>query len=111
MLRHELMQHCPRWESCSAPVCPLDPIWRQVGHLSEERACLYLREIAKPGGFERIRSSLPGELADKVAEAYREIVGTATMPGRRGLGALRSRLNAASKTPSKLRGPKVEAER
>lgn len=102
-LRHDLMQRCSKFDSCSAPVCPLDPMWRQMGHLSEERACLYLRESAKPGGMERIGTSLPRELADRVAEAYREIVGTETMPGRRGLGSLRSRITAASKTGSKLR--------
>src|SRR5690606_15303644 len=71
--RQDLMQHCPRWESCSAPVCPADPLWRQVPHLRGDRVCAYLTERAKPGGEARLRSILSSGLAEKVSEAYREL--------------------------------------
>ena len=37
---------CPRFESCSAAVCPLDGFTQGV-HLAKERSCFYLRALAK----------------------------------------------------------------
>ena len=49
---------CPRFDKCSAPICPLDPKWRERAHLSEDRLCFYLCESVKPGGMNRIPSQL-----------------------------------------------------
>ena len=42
------MYDCPRFEACSAPVCPLDNGWRKRRMLKRERTCHYLREVSKP---------------------------------------------------------------
>jgi hypothetical protein len=39
---------CPRFEACSAPICPLDNEWRKRRMLKRERTCHYLREVSKP---------------------------------------------------------------
>lgn len=105
MLRQDLMTHCPRWESCSAPVCPLDPIWRQVPHLRGDRVCAYLTERAKPGGEARLRSILSSDLAEKVSEAYRELSTADCHDGmhvERGRGYIRAVLSRAATTGSRI---------
>lgn len=51
---------CPRWDGCSAPICPLDPDWRQCQHLAGERVCGMLCELVKHGGQARLRARLSG---------------------------------------------------
>ena len=41
------MESCPKYKSCSAPICPLDPNWRKARHLKGERICFYLCEAQK----------------------------------------------------------------
>jgi len=43
------MEDCPKYERCSAPICPLDPNWRKRRHLKGERVCFYLCEAQKDG--------------------------------------------------------------
>jgi len=43
------MEACPKYQSCSAPICPLDPNWRKALHLKHERVCFYLCEAQKDG--------------------------------------------------------------
>lgn len=42
-----LMEDCPRWDKCSAPICPLDPDWSKRVHRKGERICLWLTESVK----------------------------------------------------------------
>jgi len=42
------MHECPKFESCSAPICPLDAQWRMRAHNPGDRICFYLREAVKP---------------------------------------------------------------
>ncbi len=42
------MYECPRFEACSAPICPLDEDWKLRRMLKRERTCHYLREVSKP---------------------------------------------------------------
>ncbi|MBT7626816.1 MAG: hypothetical protein HN589_11105 [Proteobacteria bacterium] len=41
------MENCPKYEKCSAPICPLDPNWEGAIHLNHERVCFYLCEAQK----------------------------------------------------------------
>ena len=41
------METCPKFQGCSAPICPLDSNWRKVRHLKGERICFYLCEAQK----------------------------------------------------------------
>ena len=44
---------CPRFNYCSAPLCPIDPDWRKRTMLKNERVCHYLTEVTKDGAFDR----------------------------------------------------------
>ena len=71
------IEDCPRFDRCSAPICPLDADWRHRAHLTGEPICVFLREAAKQGGklgvtAEKrlitgdIRGDIPGENRFKV---------------------------------------------
>jgi hypothetical protein len=42
-------QECKRFETCGAPICPLDPCWHTGCHLPGERVCAYLLGSGKQG--------------------------------------------------------------
>jgi len=42
------MRDCPRWNSCSVPICPLDPDWKKRSLLPGEGTCPWLTEAVKP---------------------------------------------------------------
>ncbi len=44
---------CPKFETCNAAVCPLDPLWARTVHLSGEPTCYHLRCAGKAGADER----------------------------------------------------------
>lgn len=44
---NHMMNHCPRYQTCNASVCLLDPI--PTVHLSGEPVCFYLRSSGKRG--------------------------------------------------------------
>lgn len=46
-------EQCPRFDTCSAAVCPLDE--RKAVHLSGDRVCYYLTASGKPGAEERFQ--------------------------------------------------------
>ena len=84
---------CPRFDSCNAPVCPLDD-WQRAQHLDGEPVCGLLCELVKDGGEARLRACLPGAMVDTLAEVFPKI----TARWER----VRSRLERASRTGSKL---------
>jgi len=51
------MTECPKFPTCSANICPLDPEWRKRTHLNGERVCMLLCEAAKPGAMEVFRGA------------------------------------------------------
>ena len=67
------MRYCPRYAACSAPICPLDPGWRARCHMPMERICIWLMELAKPGGEELIAIALPRETIRFIAGALPDI--------------------------------------
>jgi len=61
---------CPRFDSCSAPICPLDPEWPSAQHINGERVCGLLTELVKAGGRQRLNTILStDQLATLVREA------------------------------------------
>jgi hypothetical protein len=62
------MTACPRYDKCSAPICPLDPDWRLRTHLPEDRVCRWLTELAKPGGETRLRERLARTMVDQIVQ-------------------------------------------
>ena len=87
---------CPRFDHCSAPLCPLDD-WKRCHHVKGEPVCFYLREVAKHGGTLPQRGDMPAELVEKVSQAYRKIISS---PCSR-WGDVRRRLARAALSPSK----------
>ncbi len=85
---------CPRFDRCSANICPLDADWGLRQHLKGERICFYLTELVKPGGTERIRTRSARELADKVSSTYPAIVAR--------FYEIRYELKRAAKRPPRL---------
>jgi hypothetical protein len=65
---------CPRFDSCSAPICPLDPKWPTAQHLPHERVCGLLTELVKAGGEPRLRVSLPASEIDTLISVWQRIV-------------------------------------
>ena len=55
------MNDCPKFDSCSAPVCPLDPAWQNIHQLKGERVCYYLTEYSKPAARPILEEALAGE--------------------------------------------------
>lgn len=58
---------CPKWESCSAAVCPLN---RTGKHLKDERICFYAKEFVKEGSKERFAAKSLEWLYDVMAENF-----------------------------------------
>lgn len=52
------MHACPKFEGCSAPICPLDPDWSHRVHCKGEPVCFYLLESVKPGARARFEGSM-----------------------------------------------------
>ncbi len=49
-------EHCPKFQTCNAAICPLDAHWYKRSHFSEDATCFYLIESVKhdaQANFER----------------------------------------------------------
>jgi hypothetical protein len=88
-------QDCSRWQSCSAPVCPLDPDWQLRKHIEYEPTCGLLLELAKPGAEATLGPVLSGEVLARVTE-----VAPAIMAAH---GHIRRACERASRSGSRLR--------
>jgi len=66
-------ESCPRFERCSANVCPLDADWRKRVHIEGERVCGLLTESVKPDAEARLRACTQGELVEGVLGQRRAI--------------------------------------
>ena len=89
-----LMYQCPRFEKCSAPICPLDEDWGKRIQRGDEKVCFWLTESVKNGGVARLNESLPTNLVEVILR-------------RRPLlsdrhGRIRRVLESASRTASKI---------
>ena len=84
---------CPRFDSCNAPICPLDD-WQRAQHLEGEGVCGLLSELVKDGGEARLRASLPSALVGTLVSALPKVAAR--------WQAIRSQLVRASRTGSKL---------
>lgn len=59
MTMNPSMTECPRFDSCSAPLCPLDSDWTRRKYRRDEAVCPLVLEVAKDGGADRLRDKLP----------------------------------------------------
>jgi hypothetical protein len=67
------MRDCPRYNVCSAPICPLDRDWRKRVHAPGERVCFYMTEAVKDAAQARFSTGGQGDMYREVSEALPEI--------------------------------------
>jgi hypothetical protein len=91
--RKKCATSCPRFDSCNAPICPLDN-WQPAQHLRGEPICLWLREAVKSGGIARIATAATSDIAETVAESLQAIMASSS--------DIRHKLKQASRHGSKI---------
>jgi hypothetical protein len=85
--------YCNKFQSCNAPICPLDSARLDRAHLKGEAICFYLSEAQKSGARDRFRGCIEGEIYRAICEVE-EHLKFAYAPLRKGL-------ERASRTPSR----------
>ena len=93
------MEDCNKFDSCSAPICPLDEDYKIRTHLTGERVCLYLREYAKKDTLGDLKVSVPTEMFNRLAMVSKDIL---SRPAGDKLGGVKLKLKAASEGKSKM---------
>lgn len=64
-------EDCPRFQTCNAAICPLDPAWRKAVHLPGEKVCYYLLNIVKAGADERFEENPVAQaVSEKAADVH-----------------------------------------
>ena len=87
---------CPKFDTCNAPICPLDPERAKRSYLKGEPICLFMLEHGKAHGAERIERTIGGSALFAVGRACQE--------AEKHWRSLYRRLQAASDTPTRLGG-------
>src|SRR5262245_58482969 len=68
---------CPRFDSCNAALCPIDPRWPEAVHLPGEKVCYYLLASGKTGAAERFAEDATFQecltVLPRIAERHPEI--------------------------------------
>lgn len=50
-------EDCPKFDRCSAPICPLDQACAERVYRRDETVCFYMLEYVKPGAKQRFRQA------------------------------------------------------
>lgn len=69
-----LPRACPRYDKCSAPICPLDAEWEARRHIKGEAVCNVLLELAKPNGLDTVKALLPAQAPELAAQRAQPIL-------------------------------------
>ncbi len=59
-------QDCPRYDRCSANVCPMDVQWRKRSHVRGDEVCFFLTESVKPNADANFASLAVGWVLEVV---------------------------------------------
>ena len=68
------MIECPRFDGCSAPICPLDPDCLDRAHLKDEAVCFYLRLHVKNALCGLKPGCVPANLLIRVVQSYPRLI-------------------------------------
>ena len=102
-----LMLDCPRFHGCNAAFCPMGQVSGEGGgaHMAGEPVCFYLRELAKPGGQQRIAPFLTSAQREAVASVAASIMQTGGEMARQlsRSATSGSRIDAAARLGQRLR--------
>ena len=85
------MAHCPRFDQCCAPICPIDTDWRKRAHRKDEPVCACLRRYAKDPLWGQKQGVVPTELWSRIVEVYPQVIAR--------YAPLKKTLNRASGSP------------
>jgi len=96
------MHACPKFDGCSAPICPLDADWPRRIHRKGEPVCFYLLEYVKPGS----RARFQGRRAVFLYKAMESAIGR--LCSRH--APLRRAVERAKRTGSRLNTHSVSGE-
>ena len=88
--------NCPKYSSCNANICPLDPGWFNRTYMNGEAICFYILEAQKP----KAKSRFHGAIEGKIYQAICIVV----EPMKYTYSPLKTRLERAKITPSRLSG-------
>lgn len=91
---------CNRFNSCNAPICPLDSNFLNRIHLRDESTCYYLREAIKKGGLTKIRGAIGVSASLKVKICLNSVLSTHSPPK---FGKLAKKLGVSMRTKSRLK--------
>ena len=62
----ECKKICPKFEQCSAPICPIDPEWQKRVYKKGDPVCFYLRQHAKDPLWGQKAGNVARKLINKV---------------------------------------------
>lgn len=85
---------CPKFNTCNAPICPLDKEWRKRIHQREDSTCYYMIESVKDNAKTNFEGALLGELYQVIVTVRDDISKHFKRIGKK--------LEAAAKTPSRM---------
>ena len=85
--------NCPKYKSCNAPVCPLDPEWHNRSYRRGEPVCFYMMEAQKL----KARCRFKGPIESEIYRAIERVIA----PLKCTYGPLRKRLERAKSTPAR----------
>ena len=88
------MRDCPKWDSCNAPLCPLDKGISQRVYLRGEAICFYMHEYVKTDSYGRFKACHRGYIYQAISDVLKEVLSTH--------GYIKNRLERASNTPSRM---------
>lgn len=99
MSRDSLMRSCPKFISCSAPICPLDRDWHLRVMTNDDAICQFLRDWSKvlSGRIteDEFQWGIPQQVVDLVPVVYPDLLCSYT--------PLKKALKRISKSGSKRR--------
>lgn len=67
---------CPKYEKCSAPICPLDKDWKIRVLCIEDSTCFYLLESVKDTSATHFELAQLGVLYERICEVRDDICTT-----------------------------------
>ncbi|CAM8376515.1 hypothetical protein MCECIE61_00633 [Candidatus Methylopumilus planktonicus] len=67
---------CPKYEKCSAPICPLDKDWKIRVLCIEDSTCFYLLESVKDTSTTHFELAQLGVLHERICEVRDDICTT-----------------------------------
>jgi hypothetical protein len=89
---------CPRFDSCSATKCPLDPEVHSRVYMPGDRVCFYMQLEAKELLTPENRYGLSGEQVEAVGK-YTEYLNIPMSHSEKGLWELKLQLSRMAQTP------------